>query len=177
MTPDITQPVISIAWQQCAIALGCCFIIAVLIQSSAFKDVVRAFRLSPWRSLIMLLVAVSWFTLQGSTKAPDVVGKLFKLLFWSPSSPWSLAEPSAKIQDAESAVAYSSNVLVEASGVITNNVSGHSLSTGTRRSACRITSVRTCWLGRRRLCRQTSTARCTKITTSHSMQEHQLIRR
>ncbi len=121
MSPDITHPVISIAWQQFAVSLGCCFLIAVLIQSSAFKEMVRAFRLSPWRSLIILLVAVSWFTLQGSTKAPDVVGKLFKLLFWSPSSPWSLAEPSAKIQDAESAVAFSSNVLVEASGVITNN--------------------------------------------------------
>lgn len=121
MPPDILQPVISIAWQQVAVALGCCFVLAVLIQSSAFCDVVRAFRLAPWRSLIALLVAVSWFTLQGSTKAPDVVGKLFKLLFWEPSSPWTLAGPSAQIQDAEAAVDYSLGALVETSNVITNN--------------------------------------------------------
>ena len=114
MSPDITQPVISIAWQQGAVALGCCFLIAVLIQSSAFKEMVRAFRLSPWRSLIILLVAVSWFTLQGSTKAPRRSWQAFQIAFLVAVFPLVAGRTVREDSGCRISGCPSSNVLVEA---------------------------------------------------------------
>ena len=117
---ETLHPIVSIAWQQFAVALGCCFIVAVLIQSSTFKAVVKSFRLAPWRSLMVFFVAVSWFTLQGTTKAPDVVGKMMKLLFFNPASPWQLQVPHDDADAARDSAVSATNILVQTENIATN---------------------------------------------------------
>lgn len=120
MWQETIQPSISIAWQQGAVVLGCCFLLAVLIQSSAFKGILRELRIAPWRSLLVFAIAVLWFTVQGTTKAPDVVEKMMRLLFWDPASPWQLQMPHDAAESAKEDVTAATNVMAMAEAAVTN---------------------------------------------------------
>jgi len=104
------------------VALVGLLLLSVVVRSSFFRDLATKIRAARWQSLIIVGLLISWFTVTGAPKTPDVVGKLFRLLFFNPvSQTWPLMQPDADITAAEAAVAQAEADLAQADAIVESN--------------------------------------------------------